>query len=228
MFDLPRERKILFFVQVEWMVGWIDGLIKNSKINSYPLTTDARVFRNWVRERAFNTIKTLVKSSKTIKITRYLWIISITFDLHWFRVNAPRLYRSNTCCIHFDTSLSFNGLISLFFAEPLSRSIYYTRDYNAENWLGLSTNDRRLYDIVITLFITTKQVLCSIPNSIYSTLIIQRSSLAYKAIVSFVSVHFITRYSSPSSHKITMVLLVLFWLSNVLRTQTNRNKYEYK
>jgi len=90
-------------------------------------------------------------------------------------------------------------------------------------------NDRRLYDTVITLFITTKQVICSIPKRV-STLIIQQSSLPYKVIISFVSVHSIRRYSSPSSHEITigfvssLIGYLMYYVRKQRETNTNTNK----
>ena len=122
-------------------------------------------------------MRTLVKSSKTIKITRYYWLrqqSTLTFI-----DSGVRSKESNTWCLHFDTSLSSNGWYHSFLLS-LYLEAFTVEIIMLNNWLKLSTNDQRLYDTVITLFITTNQVLCSIPNRVYSTLIIQRGSLATK------------------------------------------------
>ena len=97
-----------------------------------------------------------------------------------------------------------------------------------KNWRRLSTNNRRLYDTVTTLFITTKQVLCPIPTRVSYPLIIQHGFLVYKAIVLFVSVHSINLYSSLSSHEITNGFVsslfgyLMYYVHKQIETNTNK------
>ena len=140
-----------------------------------------------------------------------------------------RSTKSNTWGLHFDT-VRHPSVGTAFVLLRLYLEAFTVEIIMLKKWWILSSNDRRLYDTVITMFITTKQVLCPIPAIVKSTLIIQRGSLANEAtgIVLFVSVHSINLYSSLSSHEITIGFVsslfayLMYYVHKQIEMNTNK------